>query len=333
MTTTDNQAFWITGPGQGELITADLAKDTGSPANDPWVTVQTRFSGISRGTESLVFNQRVPPAEYQRMRAPFQEGDFPYPVKYGYASVGDVIEGPDALRGQTVFCLYPHQQRYRVPASAVTVLPGGVPPARAVLAANMETAVNGVWDAMPAVGDRVAVVGLGVVGLLAAWLIRQIPGVELLGIDTNPAREPVARHLGVPFSASTVLNNCDLVIHASGHEAGLASALAMAGPEARLVELSWYGDKPVSVPLGHAFHPNRLCLKSSQVGTLPPHRQPRWDYARRLKLALSLLRADELDALISGESTFSALPSIAADILAPGADALCHRIRYSLTNH
>lgn len=332
MTTTDNQAFWITGPGQGALKATAL-EGSGAPASDGAadfiVTVQTLFSGISRGTESLVFNQQVPPAEYQRMRAPFQQGDFPFPVKYGYANVGRVIDGPEALQGKAVFCLYPHQQRYRVPASAVTVLPEGVPPARAVLAANMETAVNGLWDAMPAVGDRVAVVGLGVVGLLAAWLVRQIPGVELQGVDPNPNREAVAQRLGIPFSTSPTLDNCDLVIHASGHEAGLASALAMAGPEARLIELSWYGDKPISVPLGHAFHPNRLCLKSSQVGNLPPHRQPRWDYARRLQLALTLLRADELDALISGESPFESLPSIAPDILGPGADALCHRITYS----
>ncbi|MFO8142324.1 MAG: dehydrogenase, partial [Marinobacter sp.] len=190
MTLSDNRAFWVTGPGLGELRPVALAERSDTAA--PMVTVRSLFSGVSRGTEALVFNNRVPPGEYQRMRAPWQEGSFPYPVKYGYANVGEVIDGPEHLRGQRVFCLYPHQQQYRVPASAVTVLPEQVPPERAILAANMETAINGLWDAQPAVGDRVAVVGLGVVGLLVAWLVRQIPGVELLAIDTNPARQPVA---------------------------------------------------------------------------------------------------------------------------------------------
>jgi threonine dehydrogenase-like Zn-dependent dehydrogenase len=293
------------------------------------VTVRTLFSGVSRGTESLVFNNQVPAAEYQRMRAPYQEGQFPYPVKYGYANVGEVQDGPGHLLGKPVFCLYPHQQHYRVPASAVTVLPEGLPPGRAVLAANMETAINGLWDAQPAVGDRVAVVGLGVVGLLVAWLVKQIPGTQLLAVDTNESRAEIAEALGLPFTTRASARDCDLVIHASGRSEGLASALSMAGPEARIVELSWYGDKPVTVPLGHAFHPNRLELKSSQVGQIPPRRQPRWSYARRLELALQLLRAPELDNLISGESRFEELPTIASTLLSPAGDALCHRIAYS----
>ncbi|KPQ30411.1 MAG: Semialdehyde dehydrogenase, NAD binding domain [Marinobacter excellens HL-55] len=326
MTTPDNRAFWVTGPGRCEIKPAVLAPDIDTEG--PMVTVRSLYSGISRGTESLVFNNRVPPGEYHRMRAPWQEGSFPFPVKYGYANVGVVLEGPAELKGRQVFCLYPHQQHYRVPAGAVTVLPEQVPPSRAVLAANMETAINGLWDAQPAVGDRVAVVGLGVVGLLVAWLVRQIPGVELLAIDTNSTRQAVAEALGLPFSTQASAEGCDLVVHASGHSAGLESALAMAGQEARIVELSWYGDAAVSVPLGHAFHPNRLELKSSQVGQIPPARQPRWSYQRRLALALSLLRAPELDVLISGESRFDELPEIANRLFSPEANALCHRIIY-----
>src|SRR5690554_583677 len=327
MTSSGNQAFWVTGPGQGELRPATL--EWPESAGAEIVTVRTLYSGVSRGTESLVFNNQVPPGEYQRMRAPFQEGQFPFPVKYGYANVGEVQDGPEHLRGKRVFCLYPHQQHYRVPARAVTVLPEDLPPGRAILAANMETAINGLWDAQPAVGDRVAVVGLGVVGLLVAWLVKQIPGTQLLAVDTNESRAEIAGVLGLPFSTQASAQDCDLVIHASGHSEGLSSALSMAGPEARIVELSWYGDKPVTVPLGQAFHPNRLELKSSQVGQIPPARQPRWNYARRLELALRLLGAPELDHLISGESRFEELPAIARTLLSPAGDALCHRIAYS----
>lgn len=324
MTLSANRAFWVTGPGQCELRPADI----GDCVDEPAVTVRSMYSGISRGTESLIFHNRVPPGEYQRMRAPWQEGDFPYPVKYGYANVGEVTDGPAHLEGRRVFCLYPHQQHYRVPVAAVTVLPDQVPPERAILAANMETAINGLWDAQPAVGDRVAVVGLGVVGLLVGWLVRQIPGVELLAVDTNPTRQAIAQSLGLPFSSAASAQGCDLVIHASGRSSGLESALKMAGQEARIIELSWYGDSPVSVPLGHAFHPNRLELKSSQVGQIPPSRQPRWNYQRRLALALSMLRAPELDRLISGECRFEQLPALADSLFSPEADALCHRIIY-----
>lgn len=327
MTSSGNQAFWVTGPGQGELrsVTLEWPESAGAEI----VTVRTLYSGISRGTESLVFNNRVPQDEYLRMRAPFQEGQFPFPVKYGYANVGEVQDGPEHLMGKRVFCLYPHQRHYRVPASAVTALPDDLPPGRAILAANMETAINGLWDAEPAVGDRVAVVGLGVVGLLVAWLVKQIPGSQLLAVDTNESRADIAKALGLPFTTEASARDCDLVIHASGRSEGLSSALSMAGPEARIVELSWYGNEPVTVPLGHAFHPNRLELKSSQVGQIPPHRQPRWSYARRLELALQLLRAPELDNLISGESRFDDLPAVASTILSPAGDALCHRITYS----
>lgn len=322
----NNTAFWITGYQEAEL--RPVPEPTFPASETLYVIVRSHYSGISRGTESLVYNNQVPENEYQRMRAPFQEGEFPFPVKYGYASVGEVVDGPEALLGQNVFCLHPHQQRYAVPASAVLPLPAQVPAERAVLAANMETAINGVWDGQPAVGDRVAVIGLGVVGLLVAWLVNRIPGVELIAVDTNERRRSVAQALGVRFTTEPDIQDCDLVFHASGHPSGLAKALALAGQDARVVELSWYGDTPVSVPLGHAFHPNRLTLKSSQVGQLSPERRPRWNHRRRLELALSLLSEPVLDALISGESSFDQLPQVARDILMPGADALCHRIVY-----
>jgi threonine dehydrogenase-like Zn-dependent dehydrogenase len=289
--------------------------------------VRALYSGVSRGTESLVFAGRVPASEYGRMRAPFQEGDFPGPVKYGYSSVGLVERGPADLAGRTVFCLFPHQTRYVVPATALHALPDGVPPARAVLAANLETALNGLWDAGLRPGDRVAVIGAGVVGCLVAWLAAAVPGCEVELIDVAPGRAAIAAALGLSFAEpGQATPEADCVIHASGTSAGLATALRLAGTEATIVEMSWFGDRDVTLPLGGAFHARRLTLRASQVGSLPPVQRPRWTHRRRLALALSLLTDGRLDALVSAESAFADLPAT-LPALAAGV-ALCQRIRY-----
>jgi len=291
--------------------------------------VRSLFSGVSRGTEALVFAGRVPASERQRMRAPFQRGEFPAPVKYGYASVGVVERGPRELEGRRVFTLYPHQTRYVVPAAAVHVLPDGVPPERAVLAANLETAINGVWDARPHVGDRITVVGAGAVGCLAAWIAGRIAGCEVELVDTNPRRGAIAKALGVGFETpADASDGADVVIHASGSAAGLALALRVAAFEATIVEMSWHGAGEVPVPLGEAFHARRLTIASSQVGTVPPSQRARWSTRRRMALALSMLTDPALDVLITGESPFDALPQVMAQLAAEPGDALCHRIRY-----
>jgi threonine dehydrogenase-like Zn-dependent dehydrogenase len=324
MSDIDARAFWTTAPGRGEIRSERL-----SEPGDGEVRVRTRFSGVSRGTESLVFNGEVPESEFDRMRAPFQEGDFPAPVKYGYCAVGEVESGPEALLGKSVFCLHPHQDRFVVPAEAVTTLPENVPPERAVLTANMETAINGVWDAGIALGDDVAVVGGGVVGGLVAWLAGQIPGCTVTLVDVRPERGELARALGVSFAQPDAASgDRDRVIHASGSEDGLACALSLAGNQARVVEMSWYGQRRPSVPLGQGFHSRRLALISSQVGQLPPERQPRWTHGRRLALALSLLADPALDHLISGQTPFERMPEAMPDILGGLGEVLCHRIDY-----
>jgi 2-desacetyl-2-hydroxyethyl bacteriochlorophyllide A dehydrogenase len=318
------RAFWVAAPGRGELRGEVLVP----PAADE-VVVRTLFSGISRGTEALVFEGRVPPSEHQRMRAPFQAGEFPAPVKYGYANVGQVEHGPRELQGRAVFALYPHQTRYVVPAEAVHVLPDGVPPQRAVLAANLETAINGLWDGRPHVGDRITIVGAGTVGCLVAWIAGRISGCQVELVDTNPARAAVASALGVRFAVpDAAAEGADLVIHASGSAAGLALALRIAGFEATIVEMSWYGTHAVPLPLGEAFHAQRLSIKSSQVGTVAPSQRARWNTRRRMALALSMLAAPALDVLITGESLFEVLPQVMAQLAATPGDALCHRIRY-----
>jgi threonine dehydrogenase-like Zn-dependent dehydrogenase len=320
--------FWIDAPGRGSIVRAVLP-----PPGDDDVVVRALYSGISRGTESLVFRGDVPPSQYETMRAPFQEGQFPAPVKYGYASVGIVEDTRAAARnglsGRTVFCLHPHQDIYVVPAPAVRPLPDDVPATRAVLAANMETAVNAVWDARPAAGDRIVVIGAGVVGCLVAWLCRQVPGTTVTIVDVRPAREAVAHRLGLRFLAQPpTAADADLVVHASGHPSGLVAALAAAGTEATILELSWFGTSAVTLPLGEAFHSRRLTIRSSQVGRLPPDRAARWNHASRMVLALSLLRDPALDVLITGESAFDELPDVMARLSRDPGDALCHRIRY-----
>ena len=318
-------ALWIVGPHEAELRPETLAAPR--PGE---VLVRTLYSGISRGTETLVFAGRVPDSQYQAMRAPFQAGTFPAPVKYGYQNVGVVEDGPADLVGRAVFCLFPHQSAYVVPADAVIPLPPDIPASRAVLAANMETAVNALWDAPPHIGDRITVIGAGVVGCLVAYLAARTPAARVELVDIDPGKRRIAEHLGVPFaSPQTAEPEADLIYHASGSPAGLPSALSIAAFEATIVELSWFGDTPVTIPLGEDFHARRLVLKSSQVGSVAASRRMRRSHRHRLSIALSLLGDERLDALISGEDPLSALPDVMGRLANRPAGVLCHRIRYS----
>lgn len=287
------------------------------------------YSGVSRGTETLVFRGGVPKSQYEVMRAPFQEGDFPWPLKYGYLNVGVVEHGPSALLGRHVFCLYPHQSRFVVPAAAVTVIPDTVPPERAVLAGTVETAVNALWDAAPLVGDRIAVVGAGMVGCSVAGVLAGFPGARVQLVDVDPARAAVAESFGVGFALpDRAEEECDLVIHASATEEGLARSLELLAPEGEVVELSWYGDRRVSLPLGESFHSRRLAIRSSQVGSVSPARRGRRGFADRLALALRLLADPAFDMLITGASDFEDLPRVMSRLAAGELPALCHRIVY-----
>ena len=318
------KAFWIAEPGRGEIRAAKLP---GQTPDD--VVVRALYSGISRGTEALVFNGRVPESERERMRAPFQEGSFPAPVKYGYANVGRVELGPLELVNHTVFVLYPHQTRYVVPAQAVHVVPDNVPPQRAILAANLETAINGLWDASPQIGDRISVVGGGTVGCLCALLASRITGCEVELVDSNPKRAAIARSIGVRFAnPKDATANADVVVHASGSSEGLALALTLAAFEARIVEMSWFGDRTVTLPLGGRFHASRLSIVSSQVGTVAFAQRARWDTRRRMQLALKLLADPVFDVLITGECAFEELPQVMASVAADGSDVLCQRVKY-----
>jgi hypothetical protein len=318
-------ALWYIGPSRAEIRSEPLAAEV-RPGE---VRIEALYGAISRGTERLVFTGRVPVSEYGRMRAPFMAGDFPFPVKYGYATVGRVVAGPDTLIGHIAFALYPHQTAFTLPADRIALLPADVPACRGVLAANMETALNAFWDAAPGPADRIAVVGAGVVGCLCAWLAGKLPGTEVTLIDIDKSRAAVAAALGVGFAPpEAAAGECDLVIHASASPAGLATALRLAGNEATVLELSWYGTGEVAVPLGEAFHSRRLRLISSQVGQVAASHRPRWSHARRMEAALALLADPALDVLIAPAIDFDGLPAALPEILSGRDGVLCQLVRY-----
>jgi hypothetical protein len=319
------KALWYSGPAK-----AEIRKEKVIYPGPGEVRVRATWGALSRGTESLVFAGRVPPTEFRRMRSPHMGGNFPFPVKYGYSIVGSVEVGPADAIGRSAFVLHPHQTLFNVPCTSVAALPDGIPPHRAVLAANMETALNAVWDGAPGPADRIVVIGAGVIGSLIAFLCRQIPGTEVTLVDINTARAKIARTLGVAFTApDEAPMDCDLVFHASATAAGLATAIACAGDESTIVELSWYGEGTIPVPLGAAFHSRRLRVVSSQVGQVSASRRGRWTPKQRLVAAIRLLQNDHLDALIVPPIRFGELPARLSEILAPGSDVLCQLIEYN----
>ena len=320
----DALAFWIGEPGVGEIRRVALP----DPGPDE-VLVRAVASGVSRGTEALVFEGRVPESQYAAMRAPFQDGDFPGPVKYGYLAVGVVEGGVADLLGSTVFCLHPHQTSWVVPADAVHVVPDGTPPRRAVLAGTVETAVNALWDAGPLIGDRVAVVGAGMVGCCVARLLARMPGVEVTLVDVEASRADVAAALGVGFAhPAEAPTGLDLVVHTSATAAGLQRSLDLLVAEGTVLDLSWYGDQEVQLSLGGAFHSRRLAVRSSQVGTVATPRRGRRTTRERMALALELLRDPAFDALLTGSSRFEELPDVMPQLASGKLSAICHTVSY-----
>jgi threonine dehydrogenase-like Zn-dependent dehydrogenase len=318
------QALWYVGPGQAEIRQERLA-----PLAEGQVRVRSRYSAISRGTEALIASGRVPESEYQRMRAPFMGGHFPFPVKYGYATVGEIEAGPAPLVGRNVFALHPHQTKFDLPAEAVVPVPGDIPLPRAALAANVETALNATWDAAPGPSGRIAVIGAGVVGVLVGFLCGRIEGADVTLIDVDPARRDLARALNLNFATpDDAPTDCDFVFHSSATAEGLSTALSIAGDEATIVELSWYGAGAVAVPLGGAFHSRRLKIISSQVGKVAPSRRASFTHRQRLEAAIKLTAHPHLDALLAPAIAFGDVPARLADILKPRSGVLCQLISY-----
>ena len=324
MNKTQARSFWIVEPGRGEIRSTPR-----SELNADEVRVRTLYTALSLGTERLIFRGGVPKSQYEAMRAPYQEGNFPGPLKYGYCNVGVVEEGPDDIKGRTVFCLYPHQDTFVVSAVAVEPLPDALPPKRAVLAANMETAINGLWDAGSLMGCRIAVLGAGVVGCMMAVLASRIPGTDVHLLDIDPGKADVANKLNVAFATPDQhRGNADIVLEATGATEGLETALNLAGFEANVVVMSWYGDAKVPLSLGENFHSRRLKITSSQVSAVAPSHRARWSNRDRLKLALDILKDEIFDHLLTGTSRFEDLPETLAALSSDPSDTLCHIIGY-----
>lgn len=319
-----SQSLWYIAPEKAEIRSESL-----TPLANQSVRVRAMFSALSRGTESLVYRGLVPESEYVRMLAPWMGGAYPFPIQYGYSNVGRVEDGPFDLIGKHVFALQPHKTLYQAGVQDIVVLPDGVSAERAVLAANMETALNAVWDAAPGPGDRIAIIGGGVVGCLVAYLCGHLPSAEVTLVDINPKREAIARSLGIHFSLpESATLDCDVVFHCSASAAGLATAMSVAGNEATVLELSWYGANVIPAPLGGAFHSRQLHLQSSQVGHIAASHRPRWTHRRRLQTAIQMLTDSRLDVLLEPAIHFADLPDRLPNLLGARSDALCCLIYY-----
>lgn len=320
-----SQSLWYIAPERAEIRSESL-----SPLPDQFLRVRALFGSLSRGTESLIYRGLVPESEFTRMAAPWMGGIFPFPVKYGYSNVGLVEDGPADWLGRRVFALQPHQTVYQTDIQNVVVLPDEVSSERAVLAANMETALNAVWDAAPGPGDRIAIIGGGVVGCLVAYLCGHLLGAEVTLVDINSERASIASQLGVNFSLPDATPvDCDVVFHCSASSAGLATAIMAAGKEATVLELSWYGDREIQAPLGGAFHSRQIRIQSSQVGHISVSHRPRWTHHRRLQAAIKMLIDPRLDVLLETAVNFSDLPGRLPDLLGTRSNALCCLIRYA----
>ncbi len=318
------RSLWYVGPGRAEIREEALP-----PPAPGEMRIRALHSAISRGTEALIQAGRVPESEYERMRAPAMAGAFPFPVKYGYASVGRVEAGPGELAGKTVFALHPHQCKFNIAVGrGAAVARGRAAAARGARGQHGDCAERGLGRAAgPA--DRIAIVGAGVVGVLVGYLCGRLAGAEVTLIDIDPSRAAIARALGVEFAAPrNAPRDCDVVFHTSGNAQGLATAIDLAGNEATIVEMSWYGAGTVGLSLGGAFHSRRLKLISSQVGQVSPSRRPRWTHARRLAAALALLADPNLDALLAPAVAFDDLPAQLPRILQAGSGVLCQIVNY-----
>jgi 2-desacetyl-2-hydroxyethyl bacteriochlorophyllide A dehydrogenase len=306
--------LWFTAPGRVEL-----REGAAVSVQEGQVRVRGLRSGVSQGTELLLFKGEGPTPFDPSLDTP---GTPTYPRRYGYAWVGEVTESRAAAVqvGTRIFGLLPHGDEHVVHAARLRALPDDVPAERAVLAANLETALNVVWDAGVALGDEVVVLGGGVVGSLVGHVAR-LGGAQARVLEPSEPRRRAAQRLGLdavsPESAGSKL--ADIVVEASGNPAALDQAISLAREEGVVAVASFYGERVAAVRLGSEFHRRRLSLKASQVSRLPPSRAPGWSFERRFGLVARLLADSRLDALLERPLPFAEAPAWYAHLAeAPG---------------
>jgi len=291
--------------GPGQIVIEE--QQAGTPRGDQ-LLVQTQFSGISAGTELLIYRGEAPPEMQADGNLPALAGTLAFPLHYGYSAVGEVIalgpEAPSELLGRLVFAFHPHASHFLVAAAAVTPLPDDLPAEAALFLPNMETAINFLHDGAPLAGERVVVFGQGVVGLLTTALLSRIPLGSLITADPDPMRRATSRDFGAAQSLSPselqgLTQQADLTYELTGDPQALNQAISVTGFEGRVVLGSWYGTKQASLNLGGRFHRSRIRLLSSQVSTIASTLTGRWDKRRRLEFALQMVRAIEPARLIT----------------------------------
>jgi NADPH:quinone reductase-like Zn-dependent oxidoreductase len=279
--------LWFNSPGKVgfKLVNVD------DPKNDE-VLVKAVCSLISSGTERLVSGGNIPAKIYDQMKVPYMQGDFSFPFTYGYSLVGEIFKGKKSLPGKYVHLLHPHKEIALVKMNDVYILPEGFNLQTATLASNMETAVNAVWDSGVSIGDKVIIVGFGIIGALIAGVLKSMKHIHISIHESNPERASIARKLGFEVPGEIQNNYFDIAFNTSASEHGLQVCIDSVGFEGKVTELSWYGEGKVNINLGGDFHSMRKVIIASQVSSIPAQMTGRWDFSRRKKLVFEILKDD-----------------------------------------
>ena len=288
------QSFWVNkkrGSIKKELLNQSLGNDE--------LLVKAYYSGISYGTEKIVHDSQVPANQYEFMRAPHQVGEFNKEVKYGYLSVGKVVVGPKSMMNKMVYTMFPHQSMYILKSSLATLIPSHIPYKRALLTANMETAINAMWDSQPSIGDNTYVIGAGIVGILMAYVLSSTFGIKVTVIDNNASKKKLCKFFNIDFENNiNCIKDPDIIFECSGNASVLSDLINNSTLETKICILSWYGKQQSKIKMGENCFSRRLEIIFSQVGNITPIQSKKWDNLSRRALALKLLDNKKLDSLI-----------------------------------